>query len=165
MLLRQKTRECSSRSLYIASSHIQKSVWREETLVTVSPCGFPLNGIFSRNVNFSTVYLFCIFFYMKRKYLILVAVLFAVPALAEESIPQEHFVIDVGGGFATYSSLIVLGGAMEGFDYCNNGKCDTPDEVDYESNYAVASRAIFWTTTWYTLLSRASSTGSRFSTF
>jgi hypothetical protein len=58
---------------------------------------------------------------------------------AEEAIPQEHFVIDVGGGFATYSSLAVLGGAMKEFDYCNNGKCEPPDEVDYESNYAVAS--------------------------
>ncbi len=76
---------------------------------------------------------------MKRKYLILVAALFAVPALAEESIPQERFVVEVGGGFATYSSLTVLGGSLEDFDYCNNGKCDAPDEVDYESNYTVAS--------------------------
>lgn len=76
---------------------------------------------------------------MKRKYLILVAALFAVPALAGESIPQERFVIDVGGGFATYSSLTVLGGSLEDFDYCNNGKCDVPDEVDFETNYAVAS--------------------------
>ena len=58
---------------------------------------------------------------------------------AEEAKPQEHFVIDVGGGFATYSSLTVLGGAMDEFDYCNNGKCDAPDEIDYESNYAIAS--------------------------
>ena len=63
----------------------------------------------------------------------------SLTAFAEEAKPQEHFVIDVGGGFATYSSLIVLGGAMDDFDYCNNGKCDPPDEVDNETNYAVAS--------------------------
>ncbi|SHM43365.1 hypothetical protein SAMN05720472_1349 [Fibrobacter sp. UWR3] len=74
-----------------------------------------------------------------RKCFVLIAALFAVPALAGESIPQERFVIDVGGGFATYSSLTVLGGSLEDFDYCNNGKCDVPDEVDYESNYTVAS--------------------------
>ncbi len=74
-----------------------------------------------------------------KKCFSLIAVLFAVPALAGESIPQERFVIDVGGGFATYSSLTVLGGSLEDFDYCNNGKCDVPDEVDYESNYTVAS--------------------------
>jgi hypothetical protein len=74
-----------------------------------------------------------------KKCFVLIAALFAVPALAGESIPQERFVIDVGGGFATYSSLIVLGGSLEDFDYCNNGKCDVPDEVDFETNYAVAS--------------------------
>ena len=74
-----------------------------------------------------------------RKCFVLIAALFAVPALAGESIPQERFVIDVGGGFATYSSLTVLSGLLEDFDYCNNGKCDVPDEVDYESNYTVAS--------------------------
>lgn len=74
-----------------------------------------------------------------KKCFVLIAALFAVPALAGESIPQERFVIDVGGGFATYSSLTVLGGSLEDFDYCNNGKCDVPDEVDYESNYTVAS--------------------------
>lgn len=74
-----------------------------------------------------------------KKCFVLIAALFAVPALAGESIPQERFVIDVGGGFATYSSLTVLGGALEDFDYCNNGKCDALDEVDYESNYTVAS--------------------------
>lgn len=63
----------------------------------------------------------------------------SLTAFAEEAKPQEHFVIDVGGGFATYSSLIVLDGAMDDFDYCNNGKCDPPDEVDHETNYAVAS--------------------------
>ena len=74
-----------------------------------------------------------------KKCFSLIAALFAVPALAGESIPQERLVIDVGGGFATYSSLTVLGGSLEDFDYCNNGKCDAPDEVDYESNYTVAS--------------------------
>jgi hypothetical protein len=74
-----------------------------------------------------------------RKCFVLIAALFAVPALAGESIPQERLVIDVGGGFATYSSLTVLGGSLEDFDYCNNGKCDVPDEVDFETNYAVAS--------------------------
>lgn len=74
-----------------------------------------------------------------RKCFVLIAALFAVPALAGESIPQERFVIDVGGGFATYSSLTVLSGLLEDFDYCNNGKCDVPDEVDFETNYAVAS--------------------------
>jgi len=74
-----------------------------------------------------------------KKCFVLIAALFAVPALAGESIPQERFVIDVGGGFATYSSLTVLGGSLEDFDYCNNGKCDVPDEVDFETNYAVAS--------------------------
>ena len=63
----------------------------------------------------------------------------SLTAFAEEAKPQEHFVIDVGGGFATYSSLVVLDGAMDDFDYCNNGKCDPPDEVDHETNYAVAS--------------------------
>lgn len=63
----------------------------------------------------------------------------SLTAFAEEAKPQEHFVIDVGGGFATYSSLIILGGAMDDFDFCNNGKCDPPDEVDHETNYAVAS--------------------------
>ena len=63
----------------------------------------------------------------------------SLATFAEEEKPQEHFVIDVGGGFATYSSLIVLDGAMDDFDYCNNGKCDPPDEVDHETNYAVAS--------------------------
>ena len=43
-----------------------------------------------------------------------------ITVFAEEAKPQEHFVIDVGGGFATYSSLTVLGGAMDEFDYCNN---------------------------------------------
>ena len=70
---------------------------------------------------------------------LIAAFLLAAPTIAEEAKTQERFVIDVGGGFATYSSLAVLGGAMEGFDYCNNGKCDTPDEVDHETNYAVAS--------------------------
>ena len=74
-----------------------------------------------------------------KKCFVLIAALFAVPALAGESIPQERLVIDVGGGFATYSSLTVLGGSLEDFDYCNNGKCDVPDEVDFETNYAVAS--------------------------
>ena len=74
-----------------------------------------------------------------KKCFVLIAALFAVPALAGESIPQERFVIDVGGGFATYSSLTVLGGSLEDFDYCNNGKCDVPDEADYETNYTVAS--------------------------
>ena len=74
-----------------------------------------------------------------KKCFVLIVALFTVPALAGESIPQERFVIDVGGGFATYSSLTVLGGSLEDFDYCNNGKCDVPDEVDYESNYTVAS--------------------------
>ena len=63
----------------------------------------------------------------------------SLTAFAEEAKPQEHFVIDVGGGYATYSSLIVLDGAMDDFDYCNNGKCDSPDEVNHETNYAVAS--------------------------
>lgn len=63
----------------------------------------------------------------------------AAPAVAEDAEKQERFVIDVGGGFATYSSLTVLGGSLEDFDYCNNGKCDVPDEVDFETNYAVAS--------------------------
>ena len=63
----------------------------------------------------------------------------SLTAFAEEAKSQEHFVIDVGGGFATYSSLIVLDGAMDDFDYCNNGKCDPPDEVGHETNYAVAS--------------------------
>ena len=70
---------------------------------------------------------------------LIAAFLLAAHAFAGEAKTQERFVIDVGGGFATYSSLIVLGGAMEDFDYCNNGKCDAPEEVDYESNYAVAS--------------------------
>ena len=65
--------------------------------------------------------------------------LLVAPAVAEEQKTQERFVIDVGVGFATYSSLTVLGGSLEDFDYCNNGKCDAPDEVDYESNYTVAS--------------------------
>ena len=29
--------------------------------------------------------------------------------------------------------------SLEDFDYCNNGRCDAPNEVDYESNYTVAS--------------------------
>lgn len=29
--------------------------------------------------------------------------------------------------------------SLEDFDYCNNGRCDAPDEVDFETNYAVAS--------------------------
>jgi outer membrane protein W len=62
----------------------------------------------------------------------------SLTAFAEEAKPQEHFVIDVGGGFATYSSFIVLGGAIEEFDHAD-GKCDPPDEVDHETNYAVAS--------------------------
>lgn len=41
--------------------------------------------------------------------LCLLAGLFST-AFADESKPQERFVIDVGGGFATYSSLAVLGG-------------------------------------------------------
>ena len=61
----------------------------------------------------------------------------SLTVFAEEAKPQEHFVIDVGGGYATYSSLTVL--ATDDFDYCNNGKCDPPDEVDRETNYAVAS--------------------------
>ncbi|WP_407448368.1 hypothetical protein [Fibrobacter sp.] len=62
----------------------------------------------------------------------------SLTAFAEEAKPQEHFVIDVGGGFATYSSFIVLGGAIEEFDHLD-GKCDSPNEVDHETNYAVAS--------------------------
>ena len=77
---------------------------------------------------------------MKKVCFSLIATFFlAAPTIAEEAKTQERFVIDVGGGFATYSSLTVLGGALEDFDYCNNGKCDAPNEVDYESNYTVAS--------------------------
>lgn len=71
----------------------------------------------------------------------------SLTAFAEETKPQEHFVIDMGGGFATYSSLIVLDGAMDDFDYCNNRKCDPPDEVDHETNYAVASLGARYTFT------------------
>ena len=77
---------------------------------------------------------------MKNLCLSLVAAfLLATPAVAKDAKKQERFAIDVGGGFATYSSLTVLGGAMDEFDYCNNGKCDAPDEIDYESHYAIAS--------------------------
>lgn len=76
---------------------------------------------------------------MKKCFVLIAAFLLAAPAVAEDAEKQERFVIDVGGGFATYSSLTVLGGSLEDFDYCNNGKCDVPDEVDYESNYTVAS--------------------------
>lgn len=76
---------------------------------------------------------------MKKCFVLIAAFLLAAPAVAEDAEKQERFVIDVGGGFATYSSLAVLGGSLEDFDYCNNGKCDVPDEVDYESNYTVAS--------------------------
>ena len=75
----------------------------------------------------------------KIKFTLIVLLGLSLAAFAEEAKPKEHFVFDVGGGFATYSSLAVLGGAMDDFDYCNNGKCDPPDEVDYKSNYAVAS--------------------------
>ena len=76
---------------------------------------------------------------MKKCFSLIAVFMLAAPAFADEAKTQERFVFDVGGGFATYSSLAVLGGSMEDFDYCNNGKCDTPDEVDHETNYAVAS--------------------------
>jgi hypothetical protein len=76
---------------------------------------------------------------MKKCFSLIAAFMLAAPAFADEAKTQERFVIDVGGGFATYSSLTVLGGSLEDFDYCNNGKCDVPDEVDFETNYAVAS--------------------------
>ena len=76
---------------------------------------------------------------MKKCFVLIAAFMLAAHAFAGEAKKQEHFVIDVGGGFATYSSLIVLAGAIENFDYCSNGKCDAPDEVDYETNNAVAN--------------------------
>jgi hypothetical protein len=76
---------------------------------------------------------------MKKCFSLIAAFMLAAPAFADEAKTQERFVFDVGGGFATYSSLTVLGGSLEDFDYCNNGKCDVPDEVDFETNYAVAS--------------------------
>jgi hypothetical protein len=76
---------------------------------------------------------------MKKCFSLIAVFMLAAPAFADEAKTQERFVIDVGGGFATYSSLTVLGGSLEDFDYCNNGKCDVPDEVDFETNYAVAS--------------------------
>jgi hypothetical protein len=43
MLLRQKTSEGSGGNLFIAFFAWAECLLREETLVTVSPCGFPLN--------------------------------------------------------------------------------------------------------------------------
>ena len=73
-----------------------------------------------------------------KKCFSLIAALFAVPALAGESIPQERFVIDVGGGFATYSSLIALSIDMQNWD-SSDGVDEPADETHPELNYVVGS--------------------------
>jgi len=69
-----------------------------------------------------------------------IVLILAILAFAEKSQkePRERFAIDFGGGMAFYSSLIVLGLSMDDFDY-QDGKGKIPDEVDAETNFAVAS--------------------------
>ena len=76
---------------------------------------------------------------MKRLcFSLIAAFLLVAPAVAEEPKTQERCVIDVGGGMAFYSPLIVLGGELADFDY-HDGKKDAPDEVDYNTNFLVVS--------------------------
>ena len=76
---------------------------------------------------------------MKRICFVFVAALLLIlPAFAGEIKSHERFVVDVSGGGAFFSSLIAYGGDMREQDF-EEGKKDAPDEVDYETNYAVGS--------------------------
>ena len=76
---------------------------------------------------------------MKRLCLPLVAAfLLAAPAVAEDAKKQERFAVDVGGGFATYSSLIALSIDMQNWD-SSDGVDEPADETHPELNYVVGS--------------------------
>lgn len=66
------------------------------------------------------------------------AFLLAAPAVAEDAKKQERFAIDVGSGFATYSSLIALSIDMQNWD-SSDGVDEPADETHPELNYVVGS--------------------------
>lgn len=89
----------------------------------------------------------CISFYilsailggLLMKKIIAILSLCAIMAFAEEN--KSKWIVDVGGGFATYSLLIDYALTMRQFDY-DDGKISLPDEVRGSTNYTVANLGV-----------------------
>lgn len=73
------------------------------------------------------------------KKIIAILSLCAIMAFAEEN--KSKWIVDVGGGLATYSTLIDYALSMRQFDY-DDGKISRPDEVGGGTNYAVANLGV-----------------------